>query len=407
MHSTREIANGVHWVGASDRRIERFENLFPLSNGVAYNAYMILDDKTALLDTVDNAVGGQLMANVAHVLGGRPLDYLIINHMEPDHCASIGDIVRRYPEVCIVGNEKTFAFLAQYYGNDMAKNRLVVAEGQRLSLGARTLQFFMTPMVHWPEVMMTYEEGDAILFSADAFGAFGAHNGNLFADEADFDELFLHEARRYYANIVGRYGAQVQAALKKLSPLPLRMICPLHGPIWRENIEYFVSKYDLWSRYAPETPGVVLAYASMYGNTASVASALADKLAQRGVRDMRMYDASKTHASHIIADAWKYSHLVVAAPTYNMGLYPPMEGLLRDMAALGLKNRKAAVVGNHTWASAAAKRMQEMLEGMKGVEVLGVVDVRSALHPEREHELDALAEVFTNSVNAEIKKEEL
>ena len=373
--------------------------MVPLPGGVSYKSYLILDEKTALVDTADASVAALFMENVTHALGGRQLDYLILNHMEPDHCANIEELVRRYPDVTLVGNAKTFQLADQFYSLKMKERRLTVSEGQELCLGAHTLHFIFAPMVHWPEVMCTYETSEKILFSADAFGTFGALAGNLFADETDFEGLYLEEARRYYANIVGRYGAQVQTLLKKASALDIRMICPLHGPLWRENIGYFIKKYDLWSRYVPEKQGVLLFYASMYGNTENAVSALANKLGQRGVRDMRMYDVSKTHASYIIAEAWKYSHLVAASPTYNMNLYFMMDALLRDMAVLGLRGRKVAVLGNHSWASAAAKEMCAQFGAMKDMEMLAApIDIRSTLKPEREAELDALADTIAASV---------
>lgn len=398
MYSVQEIKSNIYWVGGSDRRLALFENLFPLPNGVAYNSYLILDEKTALLDTVDRSISQQYFENIAHVLGDRQLDYLIVNHMEPDHCANIEDIVRRYPNVKLVGNKKTFQFMEQFYEMDMTSHYLEVKEGDELPLGQRTLRFYTAPMVHWPEVMVTYEISDGILFSADAFGSFGAFSGNIFADE--IDEFDVGEARRYYANIVGRYGAQVQALFKKLAGLKINLICSLHGPIWRgEQISFILDLYDKWSRYEPEKKGVVLVYASMYGNTENAVQVLANKLAQRGVRDMRMYDVSKTHASYIISDLWKYSHIVFASPTYNLHLYFNMDALLKDIGVLGLKNRKVSILGNHTWASAAMKFMKDQIEAMPQMELLGEpIDLRSTLKPEREPELDKLADVIAASV---------
>ncbi len=399
MYCVQEISPKVFWVGANDRRIERFENMFPLTNGVAYNSYLIADEKTALLDTVDSAVGTQYLENVEHVLNGRALDYLIINHMEPDHCASIEEIVRRYPDVTVIGNKKTFELFSQFYNMDITARQMEVKEGQELCLGAHTLRFYMAPMVHWPEVMVTYEVSHGILFSADAFGSFGALSGNLFADETEFENAFLDESRRYYANIVGKYGPQVQALLKKLSGVSVNMICALHGPIWRKNLGYILDKYDKWSRYEPEKQGVVLFYASMYGNTENAVYALANKLAQRGVTDMRMYDVSKTHASYIISDAWKYSHMVIASPTYNLNLYFVMDAALREMAALNLRGRKVAIMGNHSWASAAVKEMVGLISAMKDTEIIGEpMDIRSSLKEAREAELDALADAIAASV---------
>lgn len=402
MYSVQEISPQIFWVGGSDRRLERFENMFPLPNGVAYNSYLIIDEKTALIDTVDSSISALYLENVTHVLNGRQLDYLVVNHMEPDHCANIEEIVRRYPGVRVVGNNKTFQFFGQYYSLDISGNCLAVQEGQELSLGSHTLRFYLAPMVHWPEVMFTYEASQGILFSADAFGSFGAMSGNVFADEVDYENAFLDEARRYYANIVGRYGSQVQAVLKKLSGLDIRMICSLHGLIWRKDLPYILDKYDHWSRYVPEKKGVVLFYASMYGNTENAMSALANKLAQRGVKDMRMYDVSKTHPSYIISDVWKYSHMVIGSPTYNMNLYFVMDSLLHELAALGIKNRKVAIMGNHTWASAAVKKMKEHIDKMTDMEIVGTpLDIRSTLRGDREAELDELADAICASLDQE------
>lgn len=400
MHCVQEITSQIFWVGGSDRRLERFENMFPIPNGVAYNSYLILDQKTALMDTVDSAISAVFLENITHALNGRPLDYLVINHVEPDHCANIEELVRRYPGVKIVGNKKTHQFIEQFYQCPLKNNFYAVEEGDELNLGRHTLKFFFAPMVHWPEVMLSYEQSEKILFSADAFGTFGAISGNLFSDQSDFESLYLEDARRYYANIVGKYGLQVQAALKKLSGAEIRMICPLHGPVWRSNLSYILDKYDHWSKYLPEKSGVVLAYGSMYGNTANVMNLLATKLSQKGVSDIRMYDVSKTHPSYIIADAWKYSHLVFGSPTYNMGLYFVMDALLRDMAGLQLQNRKVALIGNYTWApSAVIKAMRGLLESMKNMELISEpLEINSAMKPEQEPALDELAGAIAASI---------
>ena len=403
MHVTREIVPGIHWVGGSDRRLERFENLFPLPNGVTYNSWLISDEKTALIDTVDGSIGPQFLENIAHALQGRALDYLVINHMEPDHCAHIDAILRLHPQARLVGNAKTHAFFHQFYPGTGDVRMLEVKEGDRIPLGRRTLRFILAPMVHWPEVMFTCEEAEGILFSADAFGAFGALPGNLFADELDFGNLFLDETRRYYANIVGRYGPQVQAVLKKLAGADIRMICPLHGPMWRKDLPALLDLYDRWSRYEPEKKGVMLAYGSMYGNTENAVNALAARLADLGTTDMRIHDISKVHPSYVIADIWKYSHLVLAAPTYNMGLYYPMHNLLHEIASLGLRNRTVALIGNHTWSSAALKEMQGMLSGMKDMTVIGQPqDLRSTVRPDDAAWLDALAREVAESVRHQV-----
>ncbi len=399
MYCVQEIASKVYWVGGNDRRLALFENMFPLPNGVAYNSYLIMDEKTALIDTVDRSISDLYIENVTHVLNGRSLDYLVINHMEPDHCANIEEIVRRYPGVKIIGNKKTFQFIEQFYDMDMSSNYMEVKEAEELSLGEMTLRFYTAPMVHWPEVMVTYETSKGILFSADAFGTFGADAGNIFADQ--LDEIDVNEARRYYSNIVGRYGAQVQALFKKIANVKINMICSLHGLIWRgDSIPFILDLYDKWSRYEPEKKGVVLVYASMYGNTENVMNALANKLAQRGVRDMRMYDVSKTHASFIISDLWKYSNMVIGSPTYNMHLYFVMDALLKDISVLGLKDRKVSIIGNHSWASAAMKSMKEQFEAMNNMELVGApMDVRSRLKTDREAELDEMADAIVASLS--------
>ena len=398
MHTIQEILPTLYWVGANDRRLERFENLFPIPQGVSYNSYLFKDTKTALLDTVDSAVTAQFLENVTHALGGRELDYLVVNHMEPDHCANIEELVRRYPNVKVVGNKKTFQLFSQFYHLDIAKNHYLVKEGDILDLGEHKLEFFFAPMVHWPEVMLTYEQTRNILFSADAFGTFGALSGNLFVDQMAYERHFLSETRRYYANIIGKFGSQVQAAFAKLPISSVSMICPLHGPIWRENTGYIFDKYQLWSTYTPEREGVVIAYASMYGNTEAAVNKLALMLAERGIRDIRMFDVSRTHLSDIVGEVWENSHLVIASPTYNMHLYAGAANLLEDLLALGLKNRKVAIIGNHSWASAAKKSMEELVSSLKDSEILASMDIKSSLKDEQLVELEAMADAIANSM---------
>jgi flavorubredoxin len=399
LYNVREISPSIYWVGGNDRRLEQFENLFPLTNGVSYNSYLILDEKTALIDTVDDAITDQYLENITHLMNGRELDYLIINHMEPDHCGNIENIVKMYPNVKVVGNTKSFTLFHQFYNMDITANQMIVKEGDELSLGTHNLKFVFAPMVHWPEVMMNLETTKGILFAADAFGTFGALAGNLFDDEIDYANLYIDEARRYYSNIVGKFGAQVQSVFKKIAGQEINMICSLHGPIFRSDISLILDLYDKWSKYEAEKDGVVIFYGSMYGNTANTADALANKLAQRGVTDIRVYDVSKTHPSYIISDIFKYSHLVAAAPTYNMGLYYPMDNLLHEMAALGVKNRKVALIGNHSWASAALKIMTERFASMKNMEIIGdSLDIKSRLKDGEEQKLDDLADAIASSV---------
>lgn len=399
MHCTRKITDTVSWVGGSDRRLALFENLFPIPRGVAYNSYLILDDKTALIDTVDSSITRQFVENILYTLDGRQLDYLVVNHMEPDHCAGIGELVLRFPDLKIVGNPKTFAFIQQFYELNLDEHMVTVKDGDSLILGQHTLRFCFAPMVHWPEVMMTYEEKEKILFSADAFGSFGALNGNLFNDEVDFDRDWLPDARRYYSNIVGKYGPQVQAALKKLAGIDINIICPLHGPVWRSNLEYLLEKYDRWSRYEPEEQAVVLMYGSMYGDTENVANVLASALAESGIKNIAVYDVSSAHVSQLIAEIFRCSHLVFAAPTYNNGVFPAMMDLMHDMKALNLQNRTVGLVENGSWAPASAKQMRAQLEEMKQMQILEpVVTVKSSMKADRMDNLMQLKESILSSM---------
>lgn len=399
MYNIRNVTDEIVWVGASNRKLTLFENIFPIPRGVSYNAYLLLDEKTVLLDTVDSSVGGQFFENVEFALGERDLDYLVVDHMEPDHCALIEDIVRRYPKVQIVGNAKTFVMLEQFFGTDFSERSVVVKEGDTLSAGKHTLHFIMAPMVHWPEAMVTYDETDKVLFSADGFGTFGALNGNVFADEVDFERDWLDDARRYYTNIVGKYGNSVQALMKKAQALDIQMICPLHGPIWRENLAYILEKYQRWSTYEAEEKAVVIMYASMYGNTAAAADALAGCLAEKGVKKIAVYDVSNTHVSDLIGEIFRASHLVFAAPTYNGGIYPVMENLFSDMKALAVQKKTVALLENGTWAASTAKQMREKLAEMKDMAILDTqVTIKSALHSGQRAELETLAEAIINTL---------
>ena len=382
MHCTRKVTDGIHWVGANDRRIAKFENMFPVPRGVSYNSYVILDEKTALMDTADSSVAERFMENVEAVLDGRTLDYLVVQHMEPDHCANIVAIIEKYPEVTVVGNAKTMQMIGQFYSGTKAENTLLVKEGDKLSLGEHELNFVTAPMVHWPEVMVTYESKEKILFSADAFGTFGALNGTLFDDEIFFDAVWMEDARRYYTNIVGKYGPQVQALLKKAAGLDIAMICPLHGPVWRNDLELLLEKYDQWSRYEAEEDGVLIVYGSMYGNTENAAEVLAAEIAEQGMKNIKMYDASVTDCSYLIAEAFRYNRIVVAAPTYNAGLFAPIEHFLNDMKALNVQNKKIALLENGTWAPMAGKHMRAIVESMKNMEIVeSVISIKSALQP--------------------------
>ena len=400
MHSTRKVTDDLIYVGGSDRRLSRFENLFPIPKGVSYNSYVLLDEKTVLFDTADESISRQYIENVVHALNGRPLDYMVVQHMEPDHCAMIDDMLRRYPEAKMVCSAKAVGMFAQFYGTDVAARALVVKEGDKLSTGEHTLHFVMAPMVHWPEVMVTYDEKDKILFSADAFGTFGALAGNIFNDEITFDTVWMNDARRYYTNIVGKYGVQVQALLKKAASLDIEMICPLHGPIWRKDLGLLLEKYQKWSTYEPEDKTVMIAYATMYGNTENAANVLAGMLADKGVKNIAMYDVSETDVSELVAESVRCSHLVLAAPTYNSGIQPKMEAYLSDIKALNLQNRTVAVIDNGTWAATAGKQMIGTLEGMKNMTILeNTISIKSALAENQLGALEALADELAKQVN--------
>ena len=400
MHSTRKVKDDLIYVGGSDRRLSRFENLFPIPKGVSYNSYVLLDEKTVLFDTADESISRQYIENVVHALNGRPLDYMVVQHMEPDHCAMIDDMLRRYPEAKMVCSAKAVGMFAQFYGTDVAARALVVKEGDKLSTGEHTLHFVMAPMVHWPEVMVTYDEKDKILFSADAFGTFGALAGNIFDDEITFDTTWMNDARRYYTNIVGKYGVQVQALLKKATSLDIEMICPLHGPIWRKDLSLLLEKYQKWSTYEPEDKTVMIAYATMYGNTENAANVLAGMLADKGVKNIAMYDVSETDVSELVAESFRCSHLVLAAPTYNSGTQPKMEAYLSDIKALNLQNRTVAVIDNGTWAATAGKQMIGTLEGMKNMTILeNTISIKSALAENQLGALEALADELAKQVN--------
>ena len=399
MYCTRKITDNITWVGGSDRRLALFENLFPISRGVAYNSYLIADEKTALVDTVDSSLSRQFLENIYHTLDGRSLDYLIVNHMEPDHCANIEELMFRFPEMKVIGNAKTLNFIRQFYDMELEGRTITVKEGDKLELGRHTLNFFFAPMVHWPEVMVSYEETEKILFAADAFGSFGALDGILFNDEVNFDRDWLDDARRYYGNIVGKYGPQVQMALKKLSGLDIAVICPLHGPVWRNDLGYLLEKYDIWSKYEPEEKSVAILYASMYGDTENAANVLAAKLAEAGVKNIAMHDVSSTHVSELIGEVFRCSHLVLAAPTYNNGIYPAMLNFLHDCKALNLQNRTIGLIENGTWGPVAAKQMKEILDGLKNMNVLEpVVTLKSALNDASMEQLEKLADAIAASL---------
>lgn len=394
MYCVKKMTEDLYWVGGNDRRLALFENVYPIPRGVSYNAYVVLDEKTVLLDTVDNSVSPIFFENLAHVLNGRKLDYLIVNHMEPDHAATIEAVVLRYPEVTLVCNKKTAQMMKNFFSFDVDSRVHLVAEMDTLCTGKHTFAFVMAPMVHWPEVMVTYDATTKTLFAADAFGTFGALGGNLYADEVNFQTEWLDDARRYYTNIVGKYGTQVQALLKKASTVQIDRICPLHGFVWRKNIGEFIDRYVHWSTYTPEEQGVMIAYASVYGGTENAAELLSVRLRERGVKTV-MFDVSVTPASDIIAAAFRWSHLVFAAPTYNAGIFVTMENLLHDIVAHNLQNRTVALIENGSWAPTSGKHMRDLLGKLKNVTILDQqLTIRSAMAESQSAQLGALADAL-------------
>lgn len=402
MYCVREVTNDLYWVGANDHRLTLFENIHPIPRGVSYNAYLLLDEHTVLFDTVDWSACRQLLENLDHLLAGRPLDYLVINHMEPDHGASIEEILLRYPDVKVISTEKSFMLMHQFHFQVDTHELITVKEGDTYTFGSHTVTFVGAPMVHWPEAMVTFDVTNGVLFSADAFGSFIALDGKLFADEVNFDRDWIDEARRYLTNIVGKYGPHIQLLLKKAGGIldQIKYICPLHGPVWRKDLMYFIKKYDKWSRYEPEEKGIMIVYASMYGNTEAAAQALAARLCEKGCPNVAVYDVSNTHVSYLVSEAFKYSHIVLTSVTYNLGIYPVMHNFLMDLKALNLQNRTFAIIENGSWACKSGDLMQKFVdEELKNMTVLNErVSMASALGADKAAELDALADVLVESV---------
>lgn len=402
MYCVKQVTSDMVWVGGSDRRLALFENIYPIPRGVSYNAYLLLDEKTVLLDTVDRSVSDIFFENLEHALNGRKLDYLVVNHMEPDHCGTMQELVLRHPEVKIVCNAKTLKMIHQFFSFDIDSRAVLVKEMDTLVTGRHTLAFVMAPMVHWPEAMVTYDATDKVLYSADAFGTFGAMNGNIFADEVNFETEYLADARRYFTNIVGKYGTQVQALLRKAATIEIKMICPLHGPIWRKNIGWFIDKYVKWSTYTPEEEAVMIAYASVYGNTENAANILASKLADAGVKNVAVYDVSMTHPSVIVAEAFRCSHLVFASTTYNAGIFATMQTALDDIVAHNLQNRTIALIENGSWAPMADGLMRKKFAGLKNVNLLdSSVTIHSSVKDDQLAQLDALANALLTTMKTE------
>lgn len=366
MYCTRKILDDLYYVGGSDRKITKFENILDIEHGVSYNSYLFLDEKTCLLDTADQSISRLFLENVTHTLGDRTLDYLVIHHMEPDHCYNINEILLRYPNAKLVGNAQIFKFLHNFFPTLNTEGKeIVVKEGDILDLGKHKLHFYFTPMVHWPEVMMSFDETDDLLFTADAFGTFGALNGKLFNDECDFEKEYLDDARMYYTNIVGKYGVQVQNAFKKLPVDKTKMVLPLHGPVWRENFGWYLNKYQLWSTYTPEDKGVIIVYGSMYGDNENAAEILGGMLAEKGVKDLHIYDASITPVDKLVSEAFRVSNIVLIAPTYNMTIYPAIENYINDFMRMGLQNRTFTLIQNGSWAPNALSLMKTKLSTQK------------------------------------------
>ena len=396
MYNVRKVQEDLIWVGASDHRLNLFENIHPIPRGVSYNSYVLLDEKNVLFDTVDWSVCGQFLENLKHVLDGKKLDVIVIHHVEPDHLASLEEVMLRYPEARIYATAKAITMMEQF-GFAVEGKTQAVKEGDTLELGKHTLTFVMAPMVHWPEVMVSYDSYGKTLFSADAFGTFGALDGKLFNDEVDFDRDWIDDARRYFTNIVGKYGVQTMNLLKKASQLDIEMICPLHGPVWRNNFSYIIEKHQLWATYTPEVKGVMIAYASVYGHTESAAQALASKLVQTGIKDVVVYDVSNTDPSYLVSEAFKYSHIVLASSTYNACVFPNMQDFLEHLKMLNFQNRTIAIMENGSWASMSGNLMRKMLEAMKNMNVLdSTVKINSSLHTEEP--LDALTEAIKQSM---------
>ncbi len=403
MYCVRNITEDLYWVGANDHRLHLFENIHPIPYGVSYNAYLPLDKETVLFDTVDWSACRQLLENLEHLLDGRPLDWLVVNHMEPDHGACVEQILLRYPDVKVISTEKAFMLMRQFGFHPDQHECVTVAEGDTHCFGSHTVTFVAAPMVHWPEAMVTFDVTNGVLFSADAFGSFIALDGKLFADEVNFDRDWLDEARRYLVNIVGKYGPHIQLLLKKAGGIvdQIKYICPLHGPVWRKDFGYFIDKYDKWSRYEPEEKGVMIAYASMYGNTEAAAQALASKLCEKGCTNVKVHDVSNTHVSYLISDAFKYSHIVLASVTYNLGIYPVMHNFLMDMKALNMHNRTFALIENGSWACKSGDLMQKFIdEELKDMTVLNErLSIASSMGADKNIELDALANAIIDSMN--------
>ncbi len=402
MYNVREITDGLYWIGANDHRLALFENIHPIPEGVSYNAYVLLDKQTVLFDTVDWDACRQMMENLEHLLAGRDLDVVVVDHWEPDHAASLQVVLDHYPKAKVVSTEKGFMIMKQFGFSAEGHETVTVGDGDTMSFGDHTVAFLTAPMVHWPEPMVTFDVTNGVLFSADAFGSFKALDGKLFNDEVDYDHDWIESNRRYLTNIVGKYGPHIRKLLKKAEPHlgDIKYICPLHGLVWRNDFGYLLDKYTHWATYEPEEKGVLIVYASMYGNTEQAAQALASKLVQKGVTNVQVRDVSSTHVSYLISDVFKYSHVVLASVTYNLGIFPPMLDFLEDMKALNVQNRTFALIENGSWAITSGDLMYKFLdEEMKQITVLNErLSVASHLGGDKEEELDSLADSIKDSM---------
>lgn len=402
MYNIRQVAEDLYFVGGNDKRLELFENMFPIPDGVSYNSYLLLDEKTVVVDSVDWSITRDYIRKIEILLDGRDLDYMLIHHMEPDHCGAIEEVCIRWPNVHIIASEQGFQFMRQMGYNIPEDQTIIVEEGDTMNFGKHTFAFLEAPMVHWPEVLMSLDTTNGVLFSADGFGSFKSLDGKLFADEVDWERDWLDEARRYLTNIVGKYGPFIQDVLKKAGPLlpQVKYIAPLHGLVWRENLEYFIDKYDKWSKYEPEEEGVLIVYASMYGNTANAAQELANNLIMKGIKKVEVYDVSKTDISVLISKSFQYSHIVLASVTYNLGIYPKMKNYLMDLAALNVQNRTVAIIENGTWACTVGDKMEEFIdENLKLFDVLNErVTINTALTEANKNDMESLEDAIVESM---------
>ena len=399
MHCEQELAKGLYWIGGDDKRLGIFEGHHPVPKGMAYNNFLLLDEKTVLFDTIDRAVEERFLETLDYLLDGRDLDYIIVQHMEPDHSATLGTVARQHPGAKLVCTKVCAQLIGQFFGSDLEARTMIVEDGASLATGSHTLAFALAPMVHWPEVMVTYDVEDKILFSADAFGSFGALDGRLFDDMYDFETELLDEMRRYYTNIVGKYGTQVNELLDKAETLDIKMVCPLHGPILRDHIGDLVGKYRKWASYEPEDEAVVIAYASVYGGTRDVAEKLAFKLSDAGIHDLALYDLSVTDPSYVLSDAFRASNIVLASVTYNAGVFPKMNELVDCMVDHNLRRRRFSFIQNGSWGPIAGKKMMKAIEKIPEAEVVGeLFTIKSRMTTEQDAELDALAQAIVDSI---------